>query len=47
MEGTLGGAVFAAAFFALFQLSGLSVARLVLPRESAGVRLLMAACGAA
>ena len=41
MEGTLGGAVFAAAFFALFQLSGLSVARLVLPRESAGVRLLM------
>lgn len=41
MEGTLGGAVFAAAFFALFQLSGLSVARLALPRESAGVRLLV------
>ena len=41
MEGTLGGAVFAAAFFGLFQLSGLSVARLALPRESAGVRLLM------
>ncbi|MGI6255226.1 MAG: hypothetical protein ACOYJZ_06295 [Acutalibacter sp.] len=41
MEGSALGAVLATVVFGLFQLCGISVSRLVLPRESAGIRLLL------
>ena len=41
MEGSLPGALLALAYFGVFQLCGLCLARLALPRESAGVRLLL------
>ena len=47
MEGTLQGALLAALLFGGYQASGLCLARLALPGEGPGVRLLVAACGAA
>ena len=41
MECSLPGALLALAYFGVFQLCGLCLARLALPRESAGVRLLL------
>lgn len=41
MEGSLPGALLALAYFGVFQLCGLCLARLALPRESAGVWLLL------
>ena len=41
MEGSALGALLAAAVFGLFQLWGICLARLSLPRESAGIRLLV------